>query len=237
MISGTLSEGRSNRSFLLVADDAKMVLRINSEATRLPGIERNEEAKIWQAASAAGIAPPLLHVDHQGRFLVSDYIENHLPPDPTGNEGFLKLTFDLLERCHSLDVDTKTINYADHIERYWEIIAAQEQSPAPALLELRQPMHTRVNELQQSDSQTGLCHHDLVTANFVGGPERLYLIDWEYAARGFIVMDYAALAVEWGIEDAVMVKKTGLDPGLFALAKQLYSYLCKLWGEVLGRPE
>lgn len=237
VISEILSGGRSNRSFLLVADDAKMVLRINNEATRLPGIERNKEARIWQTASAAGIAPPLLYVDHQGEFLVSQYIENQPPLNPAINEDLIDQAFDLLQRCHRLAVGTKTIDYADHIEQYWKIIAASGQSLNPALHELRQPMHALVNKLQQSHAQTGLCHHDLVTANFVGGPERLYLIDWEYAAHGFIIMDYAALAVEWGIEDEVIVEKTHLAPELLSLARQLYNYLCALWGEVLGRPE
>ncbi len=235
-ISRALSGGRSNHNFLLVADDVKMVLRINNEATRLPGIERNEEARIWQAASAAGIAPPLLYVDHQSEFLVSLFIENQLPLNPARSEYLIDQAFDLLERCHRLAMDTKTIDYADHIEQYWKIIAASGQSLNPSLHEQRYPIHALVNKLLQGHTQTGLCHHDLVTANFVGGPERLYLIDWEYAAHGFIVMDYAALAVEWGIEDAVIVEKTHLDPESLSLARQLYNYLCALWEEVLGRP-
>jgi thiamine kinase-like enzyme len=78
-------------------------------------------------------------------------------------------------------------------------------------------------------AETGLCHHDPIMANFVGGPDRLYLIDWEYAAKGLLVMDYAALAIEWKIEDNIILTNSGIDPELLTKAKKLYTYLSKLW--------
>jgi len=75
----------------------------------------------------------------------------------------------------------------------------------------------------------------LVVANFVGSSERLYLIDWEYAARGLLLMDYAALGVEWGIDDAVITNQTGIEAELLIKAKELYKYLCKLWEEATAQ--
>lgn len=224
-----LSGGRSNRSFLLDADGSRMVLRINATDAFLPGANRNHEIKIWQAASQRGIAPPLVHVDEKSRFLVSRYISNNLTAQAPPNEAFVEQAFDLLERCHQLALDTPGIDYSSHIEHYWKTIESQGGLQNPALYDQREPMRRLLETLLNSGAQTGLCHHDPVIANFVGNPDRLYLIDWEYAARGLRVMDYAALGVEWGIDEALIITRTGLEPELLIMAKSWYGYLCDLW--------
>ena len=231
VILEALTGGRSNRSFLLDSDGRRMVLRLNGANSLLPGANRSSETGIWQAASEQGIAPPLLHVDEQAGFLVSTYICNSLPPEPLLNENFVELAIELLNRCHQLDVDVPDIDYASHIEQYWQKIESKNHPGNPALAEQREPMRITLEALLNSTASTGLCHHDPVVANFVGTPEKLYLIDWEYAARGLLVMDYAALATEWDIDDATIQKQTGIKPELLSNAKALYGYLCSLWEE------
>ena len=59
-VVGELDGGRSNRSYLLDSDGTRMVLRLNNQQQLLPSADHLTEAKIWQAASDKGIAPPLL---------------------------------------------------------------------------------------------------------------------------------------------------------------------------------
>ena len=209
-----------------------MVLRLNGTDSILPGANRNNEIDIWKAASQQGIAPPLLYSDEHNRFLVSTCIDNHLPSHPPLNEAFTNQAFDLLKRCHKLNVAAPNINYASHIEHYWQIIKTKDQSPNHALHQQRKPMQSTLKALLRANTPTGPCHHDLVIANFVGTPNRLYLIDWEYAARGLLVMDYAALSTEWNIDDTTVLARTGIRPELLTKAKALYGYLCKLWQEL-----
>ena len=206
-----------------------MVLRLNGTDSLLPGTNRSSEIDIWQAASQRGIAPPLLYTDEHVRFLVSTYIHNSLPTKPPFNETSINQVFELLKSCHQLDVATPTIDYIDHIEKYWQRIENKDQAINPGLIKQREPMRKVLDTLLVSGTPRGLCHHDPVVANFVGNTDRLYLIDWEYAARGLLVMDYAALASEWGIDDAVMIEQTGLEPELLVTAKAFYKYLCALW--------
>ena len=206
-----------------------MVLRLNGADTLLPGANRRSEINIWQMASAHGIAPPLQYVDEQNQFLISTYINNSLPPHPPINETFVDQAFGLLENFHQLNTDAPTIDYASHIENYWQIIERKSNLRNPALNEQRKPMQEVLATLTNSGTAIGLCHHDLVIANFVGNADRLYLIDWEYAARGLQVMDYAALSFEWGIDDAVVIERTGVELELLVMAKVFYKYLCALW--------
>ncbi len=231
VILGPLSGGRSNRSFLLESDGKKLVLRLNSSNSALPGINRNIEIDIWKAASQQGIAAPLLFADANNRFLVSTYIDNSLPSKPPFDEAFTRQAFELLNRCHKLDVDAPAMDYSSHIEHYWQIIENKDQLSNQTLLDQRGPMQSMLESLVASNSPMGLCHHDPVVANFVGNTDKLYLIDWEYAARGLLVMDYAALGIEWGMDNEMVLAQTGLEPALLAKAGEVYRYLCELWQE------
>lgn len=234
---GRLDSGRSNQSFLLDSSGTRIVLRLNNTTALLPGANRLTEAGIWQAASARGIAPPLLYVDAQAGFLVSTFIADHLPLLAQTEDTILDQVFDLIARCHSLEVDVPVLDYAQHIERYWKIINSSGITPGNTLTSQRGPMLELLESLLNKDTQRGLCHHDPVPANFVGTLDRLYLIDWEYAAEGLVVMDYAALGVAWGIADEVVVARSGIEPDSLAMAKELYRYLCALWQAVAAWPE
>ena len=209
----------------------KLVLRINGTGSLLPVANRSDEINIWKAAAKQGIAPPLIFVDPENRYLVSTYIHNDLPQQPQLNTAFADQAFSLLESCHQLNVKASSINYLNHIEHYWQIIEAKTQPTNPDLIKQRKPIQQTLDSLLNSNTPTGICHHDPVTANFVGTPDRLYLIDWEYAANGLQIMDYAALATEWEIDDATVLARTDFDPESLIKAKALYGYLCELWEE------
>ena len=209
-----------------------MVLRLAGNETLLPGGTRRSEIKVWQAASTAGLAPPLLYINKLQGILVSAYIEDNLPSQPTASEPVIDRAFTLLEHCHQLQVDALDLDLSEHIQQYWHLIDSRGGPTDRTLIEQRKPMQKLLGSPLFKDAHKGLCHHDPIVANFVGSPDRLYLIDWEYAAKGLLVMDYAALAVEWGINDGDVVGRTGVEPELLSVAKVLYKYVCALWEEV-----
>jgi len=228
-VLGSLSGGRSNHSYLLDSSIGKLVLRINGADVFLPGADRGYEAGIWRAASQRGIAPPLVFADGAARYLVSVFIESALPPNPRADTAVRDQAFGLLESCHQMNVEAPLIDYASHIDHYWQVVEAGNRPPNPALSRQREPMQSLLASLVSSASPTGLCHHDPVIENFVGTAGLLYLTDWEYAAAGLQVMDYAALAVEWRIDDETVLARTGFDPDQLEMAKSLYRYMCSLW--------
>jgi thiamine kinase-like enzyme len=224
-----LEDGRSNRTYLLESGEKRMVLRLHGNESLLPWGSRSTEIRIWQAASYKGIAPPLLYIDEQHGFLVSEFIRQSPPSQGDFDEMLLKQVLSLVEQCHKLELDVPALDYAQHIDHYWELINKSNTAISKSLLLQREPMQALHESLLQTNPRTGLCHHDLVKANFVGGRERLYLIDWEYAATGPLIMDYAALAIEWQIDDETLLQKSGNDPQQLDMAKTLYRYLCTLW--------
>ncbi|MCP4047700.1 MAG: phosphotransferase, partial [Gammaproteobacteria bacterium] len=165
VVLGPLGGGRSNRSFLLESGGKRIVLRLNSTDSVIAGINRNIEIAIWKAASLEGIAPPLLFADEDNRFLVSAYIDNSLPSRPPFDEAFTRQTFDLLQRCHRLEVDAGNIDYFSHIEHYWQVIENKDQLSDQTLPDQRGPMKSVLESLIAKAPLTGLCHHDPVVAN------------------------------------------------------------------------
>ena len=226
-----LAGGRTNRSYLLEAGGARLVMRLNTPGDALPGVDRAREIRIWQAASQAGLAPTVLHSDEQAGMLVTEYIEGTAPDLSDVNSALIDRLVDLLSSVHALDIEVTAIDYAAHIEEFWRIIETR-QPQRNEIWQQRAAVQALVTEFTAATSEVGLCHHDPTRSNFVGRNNQLYLLDWEYAAHGPVVMDFAALSIEWGIDDAEMIRRVALDPALLDTAKTIYQYICQLWTAV-----
>jgi thiamine kinase-like enzyme len=203
-----LTGGKTNQSFLLESDGRKLAMRLNSPAVALPGVDRANEARIWQAASNAGLAPAVLHIDTQSGLLVTEYIDGASLDASEIDDPLIDRLVRLLADVHELDINVLR------------------------LLQRREPLQQLVEEFMASVTHIGLCHHDPARSNVVRRDNKLYLLDWEYAARGPVEMDFAALSVEWDIDTAEICNRTALEPVLLETAKTIYLYICALWSEV-----
>lgn len=227
-----LAGGETNQSYLLESDDRKMVMRQNAPVDDLPGVDRANELVIWEAAANDGLAPAVLYSDDQAGFLVTEYIDGGSLAQFNLDSAFIDRLVNLLSRVHAIDVKAPLLDYAAHIEKFWRLIEARQTLDDSALLTQRKAMRERVAEFGALANIAGLCHHDPTSANIVEKDNHLYLLDWEYAARGFVAMDYAALSVEWGIDSAEIIKRVALEPALLETAKTIYLYICRLWQEI-----
>lgn len=230
-IVAQLTGGKTNRSYLLESGDSKMVMRLNAPAEALPGVDRANEALIWQAASNAGLSPCILHFDLQSGLLVSEYVDGESLDELEIDDAVIDQLVSLLSRVHALDVNAPVFDYAAHIEKFWQLIEPRQELNNASLLTRRVEMRECVAEFAALATTVALCHHDPTRANVVGKKNNLYLLDWEYAGRGFAEIDYAALSVEWDIDSAEIVKRVALEPGLLESAKTIYLYICQLWEE------
>jgi thiamine kinase len=226
-----LTGGRTNRSFLLEADGHKLVMRLNSPVKRVPGVDRASEIRIWDAASRAGLAPKVLHADKQTGVLITEFLDGSSWGKPDVDVKLTNRLIGVLEAVHNLTVDAPLIDYAVHIEKFWRHIESRPCRPDVLLVQQRQPMQALVRILQKTPGRIGLCHHDPAPANVIDSEDRLYLLDWEYATRGPVIMDFAALCVEWNIDAAEISERVDLDSELLDSAQKIYRYICSLWAE------
>ncbi len=234
VVVSELTGGQTNRSYLLDADGVRLVMRLNAPAEKFPGIDRAREARIWRAASDARLAPALVFVDPGGRFVITEYIDGTTLDRLQLDDSSVDRVFDLLAGVHDLDIDAPALDYSLYIRVYWEMIQSGLGLHNLNLERQREPLEALVAEFIASEPRTGLCHHDPVPSNVISADERLYLLDWEYAARGFVSIDYAVMAVDWHIPDSKIIERTGIDPAELDMAKQVYRYICELWQEGKG---
>ena len=188
--------------------------------------------KSGKAASNAELAPAVLHSDEQTGLLVTEYIDGASLNQFAIDDALIDRLLNLLARVHALDLKVPVLDYGVHIEKFWRLIESRKKLNDTGLLNQRRAMRERVAEFAALTTSVGLCHHDPTRANVVGKDSNLYLLDWEYAARGPVAMDYAALSVEWDIDSAEIVNRIALEPALLELAKIIYRYVCQLWEEV-----
>lgn len=214
---GELHGGRTNRNYLIAADGERWVLRLDAPDGPALGIDRAREQRILAAASAAGLAPAVLAANAVRGYMITAYIEGtHVDPAELGEEALAAL-LDLLARVRNLDVEHVTMNYRQHAANY-----LRATQPLPDALA------GRLAELERS-AASGLCHHDPVPANVVFQRRRPWLLDWEYAARGWPVLDLAAVVIEWDQPAARIGELTGTDTALLGVACEFYRDLCGLW--------
>jgi len=225
-----LPGGRTNRTYLLEADDQRWVLRISAPDFARLGIDRHREAAILENVVAAGIAPEMAYCSVEKGILISEYIDGHKwPPEALAGTENLERLLTLIERVHALKPDVPAIDYYAHAEFYWHrltdagIDIPDDVSRQRAQITARRDVHP---DRKQDDR---LCHHDLTRENLIDRDGRLYLLDWEYAAPGSPAFDYAAMALEWGLPLERVHEKSGIDLAVLNDAAMVYSYTCRLW--------
>lgn len=173
--------GLTNKSYLISADNADMVLRKNSTISAALNLDRVTEARVLVLADDAGLCAPLIHYDSDYQYVVSRYVEGkHWRADEQG----IRSLATLLQRIHRLPAIDKYLTIADKAERYWQAIAKN----APHLADLKKvanKMMPLIESAKRLGSGACLCHNDLLRENLISTEEgRLYAIDWEYAAMG-----------------------------------------------------
>ena len=218
-----LPGGRTNRSYLIEADAARFVLRLDG-ATAALGLCRDHECSFHAAAAAHGLAPPLVFADASRGVMVTTFVEGeHLAPASLDDER-LGALLDVLHAVHQLDIAVPATDYRALDARYRGDDAAASPGDWQAHL-----------ALLEAAARRGPCHHDPVPANVVFGAGGPVLLDWEYAGNGFPLLDLAVLACDWQVPRAHLAARTGSAPRLLDAACEVYAQLCRGWAACSAR--
>jgi len=215
-----LHGGRTNRSFLIAADDARWVLRLDSPHGAALGIDRIREQRILNVAAAAGLAPALVCADAARGFMLTAYAEGVHLDAASLTDLTLQRLLELMQTVSRLQVDVEPMDYRRHAAHY----LARDGAGARIYADLER----RIGVLERGHAR-GLCHHDPAPGNVIFTAQGPLLIDWEYAGRGYPVLDFAALACEWQLDLARLGELSGTDRAVLAEACAVYQDLCRLW--------
>lgn len=206
-----LEGGRSNRSYLIAAGAERFVVRLDGRQRF--GVLREREYVITRAAAATGLAAPLLYANSDLGVAISAYIE------PSAQAPALQALVERLKLVHQLPHVQPAIDYSEHYKQYW--LAAGK----PGNFE---EFRLQIDGVTDSEP-AGICHHDPGPANTTVAAGQVVFIDWEYAAWGCPIFDFAVLVADWSFSLTAVAECANIDPVKLTSAVALYRQLTHWW--------
>ena len=234
-----LSNGLTNRSFLLTADDATLALRWNSPISTELDLDRPTEEQILHRAGQARLGAPLVYCDPDHRYLVTGFIDGTPWRKLTGDKNpALTQLARLTRSIHQLPTVDRTLDSPGKIAHYWQSICGSREF-IHGLRTLDSAVRDHITAAARMNDGMVLCHNDLQPENLIFGREGdLYAIDWEYAASGDPFYDLAVISEEHQLQgpalhqflDAYLLRPaTSVDLQRLTHWRVIYIYLSLLW--------
>jgi thiamine kinase len=186
--------GTVNTSFRVDTSAGRFVVRLHDAIARTLGANHEREAQLHAAAAAAGLAPALVHVDPELRFMVMEYVPGAVwsSQDFARPERLTRLGAALYALHAVVPPAVAPFDIPAVLASHHERLAAASPEERPWLATL---MARAASALEASGTRARgkvLVHNDLHHSNLIG-QERLYLLDWEYAAVADPLFDLACV--------------------------------------------
>jgi thiamine kinase len=186
--------GTVNKSYCVETGAGRFVVRLHDPLARTLGADHEREAKLHAAAASAGLAPALVHVDATHRFMVMEYVAGPVwtSQDFARPERLMQLGA-ALQALHAVTpppvapYDLPALLRAHH-----ERLSAAVPEESGWFSELMDRAAVALEASGTRHRSQVLIHNDLYHSNLIG-EDRLYLLDWEYAAVADPLFDLATL--------------------------------------------
>jgi thiamine kinase len=232
-----LPGGTMNRSFRIDTNAGQYVLRLNAIEGDPLGADHAREAQLQRAAAEGGVAPALIYADSERRFMIAKFIDGRV---------WQAVDFQSLERIRWLGARLRVLHaIAVPATAPFDLAARLRDYGGRLMAAVPEESALFARLLQQSEATLALCadggrkaaivHNDLHHSNLIEA-DRLYLIDWEYAAVADPIFDLAcilayypqALPYAQDLLDSAGLAETASIATLLA-ASTLFVLLSFLW--------
>jgi thiamine kinase len=239
--------GEVNASFCVETGAGRFVVRLHDGMGTMLGADHAREAQLHAAAAAAGLAPALVHVDAAYRFMVMEYVAGAVwTSQDLARTDRLTLLGATLHALHGLVPPHVTpYDIAAVLEPHYQRLSAAAPQERRWFSELMDRAAVALDASGTRQRPKVLIHNDLYHLNLIG-TDRLYLLDWEYAAVADPLFDLATVLAHY--PHAVPHAETLLDasrladsatPEMLAHTTWLYVLVSYFWYRSLrlgGKP-
>lgn len=234
--------GLTNQTFAVTLPSGKYVFRLPGEGTE-ELIDRHDEKVSNELADSLGIDARLIYFDAETGTKVSDYIERAVTTSPETmreRENIVDAAR-LLHKLHFCNRDTGiAFDVFAMASRYEDIIRSKGVSLYKDYGQVADFISRIKSQADRFAAPNVPCHNDPLCENWVRSPERLYLVDWEYAGMNDPLWDLADVSIEAGYTDAMDDLLLGTYFGdvpdeearfRFVANKAYLDFLWSLWGK------
>jgi aminoglycoside phosphotransferase (APT) family kinase protein len=236
-----LAGGAANHSYRLREGGLDYVLRVPGASSPGLGASLAAEVAMQALAAGAGLAPPVVLADADGRFVVSRHAAGCVPAEEAMRDPrLLRRIGGWMARLHAL-APPAGIATVDFGERAAGLLARAEAGRADDFVVGLQHELARRRAALPPPERLCPCHHDLHRRNLFDDGERILAVDWEYAGPGDPAADLAACAAYAGITASgseALLSGYGATPALRARAAALgwiFDCLWYGWNEAAAR--
>jgi thiamine kinase-like enzyme len=197
-----LPRGITNHNYRVDAGGESFVVRIPGRGTEQLGIDRRREHACARVASASGVAPPVAAFLEDAGVLVTGYVLGREPgKEEMSQPQTLGRVAAALRRYHAGPAFPGTFSPFRAVREYLAASGPRD-APLPARFGWMMAQAERVEAALGAPQVMRPCHNDLLPANFLDDGERLWILDWEYAAMGDIFFDLGNFAAHLQLPDA-----------------------------------
>lgn len=220
--------GATNDNYCAASTQGSYFVRIGNEATKILGANIENEAACTSVAMQAGLAPPIILFSPEKKVLVTTFIPSQKSVD-LRDPHTLSQVVGQIKKLHALKEEfPQKFSPFQALRGYYMQLQRQSVSldfDCLALLE-------KLEKLIPSPHRLAPCHLDLHHANLIDDGQKVWLIDWEYAAMADPLLDLAVLAATEHFSDEEMAHLLALyDPTQDFTSLYLYRILADLrWG-------
>jgi len=223
-----LGGGITNRNFKIGAGGQEFVLRIGGTDTELLGIDRAAEHAASRIAADLGLAPEVVAFIEPEGYLVTRFVDGEVGKVDVERVGAA------LRRLHDGPALPGRFDSFRVVEAYRDI-AAEHGVDVPAAYTRAKDVAGQI-ERRRLGAPLRPCHNDLLSANFIDGGDRLWLVDWEYAGMGDPFFDLGNFAVNNDLaeedESALLVAYGSEDGDALVLMRFMSDFREAMWGIV-----
>jgi thiamine kinase len=238
-----IAGGAVNSSFLIETTAGRFVLKLHEPIGAVLGVDHVREAHLQSAAAAAGIAPRVVHVDSQQRFMVTHYVEGKVWSAADFDDcSKVRRLGNTLRRVHAVTPPVPApLDPAAQLQNFASQIARAAPEDGPQLARTIDDAEISLRECGTAGRAPALIHSDPHHSNIIETAGSLILIDWEYAAVGDPLFDLACVLAYYpqaASHTLELLEAAGLaheaTPTMLQHAVRVYELLNSLWERARG---
>lgn len=234
-----IDAGMTNHLYFFMRGEKKYLIRIPGEGTEYL-VNRQQEVEVYERLKERGITEEILYINGENGIKVTKFLEKvHVCNINDWDQ--VSACIRHLKQFHQMKLQVNhEFNLYKKIEEYEKRCKAEVQK-----LEGYEEVRKKIMDLKTITSQAEntycLCHIDPVTDNFLIDEQRVYLIDWEYAAMCDPHIDIAMFCIYSELDKERTDRVINIyfeDCCTEQVRKKIYAYMAAsaflwvLWSEI-----
>jgi thiamine kinase-like enzyme len=201
--------GITNLNYRVEVGGDVYVVRIPGHGSTHLGIDRAREHACTAVAHASGVAPGVAAFLKEDGVLITHFVRGRgLAEEEMRRPEMVRRVAQVLLRYHCGPAFPGIFSPFRTVREYLTT-AAPRGAPLPERIDWMLARADRLEAALVGPGGLRPCHNDLLLGNFLDDGERLWIVDWEYAAMGDVFFDLGNFAAHHRLSD--LLERTMLD--------------------------